>query len=129
MIVETTDAAGTLHSSYVVASGLDNRSVIGSLVVAIHQSPLTVRAKQPVEERTDEYDDADDAASEPADADVDIKAQIFVDCRPVGTVNLANSLKNMIQLSSSGALRAVFTLSTSLSRFFTDAASKSAALF
>lgn len=106
VIVETTDASGTLHSSYVVANGLDNRSVIGNLVVAIHQSPLAVRTKQPVDERPADEDDVE-YANEPADDDaVEITAQIYADCRPIGSVNLASSFKSMIQLSSSGTLRA-----------------------
>jgi hypothetical protein len=116
--VETTDAKGTLHSSYLLVDGLEHRSVIDNLVVAIHQSPVgqKSRHRQPVEELpTDEgfaaaeSVDKEDGQDDPAvdDDDDEIKAFVYVDCQPVGIISLAGSLRHLIQQSPSGALVAV----------------------
>lgn len=108
VIVETTDMKGSLHSSYVVVDGLEHRSVIDNLVVAIHQSNTVghQRVHQPTEESPAENDEQllDDEEDQVA-VDDDIKATIYVDCQPVGTVSLASSLRHMIQ--QSGTLQAV----------------------
>lgn len=116
--METTDAKGTLHSSYLLVDGLEHRSVIDNLVVAIHQSPVgqKSRHRQPVEELpTDEgvaaaeSVDREDGQDDPAvdDDDDEIKAFVYVDCQPVGIISLAGSLRHLIQQSPSGALVAV----------------------
>lgn len=116
--METTDAKGTLHSSYLLVDGLEHRSVIDNLVVAIHQSPVgqKSRHRQPVEELpTDEgfaaaeSVDKEDGQDDPAvdDDDDEIKAFVYVDCQPVGIISLAGSLRHLIQQSPSGALVAV----------------------
>jgi hypothetical protein len=100
VIVETTDANGSLHSSYLLVNSLDAHSIVANLVVAIYQQPQVANADLTGD---DEYEESKE------DADQEIKAQIYLDCHPVGTVTLAGSLKQMIQLStaSSSSLRAV----------------------
>lgn len=123
--METTDAKGSLHSSYVVVNSLEHRSIVSNLVVAIHQSPTGQkhRHQQPVDELPTSDDgvladsnDKDDVEDDDEDDDDDIKAQIYVDCQFVGTISLASSFKHMIQQSPTGALHAVnetlFTLFT-----------------
>jgi hypothetical protein len=101
VIVETTDANGSLHSSYLLVNSLDAHSIVANLVVAIYQQPQVANA--------DSTGDGDEYEESKEDADQEIKAQIYLDCHPVGTVTLAGSLKQMIQLStaSSSSLRAV----------------------
>jgi len=102
VIVETTDANGSLHSSYLLVNSLDAHSIVSNLVVAIYQQPQVVTSNAD-STGDDEYEESKE------DADQEIKAQIYLDCHPVGTVTLAGSLKQMIQLSTASAssLRAV----------------------
>ncbi|KAK4012101.1 hypothetical protein OUZ56_021199 [Daphnia magna] len=114
VIVETTDAKGTLHSSYLLVDGLEHRSVIENLVVAIHQSPVGQkhgRHRQPIDEQpnedgvaTMESVDKDEGQDDEDDDDDEIKAYIYVDCQSLGIISLAGSLRHMIQQSPSGSL-------------------------
>ena len=100
VIVETTDAKGSLHSSYLLVNSLDAHSIISNLVVAIQQS----QQPQATDDTTSEYEDS-------SEEEETFKAQIYLDCHPVGSVNLAASFKQMMQLSTdnpaSSSLRAV----------------------
>jgi len=114
VIVETTDAKGTLHSSYLLVDGLEHRSVIDNLVVAIHQSPAgqKSRHRQPVEELPNDEgvapaESVDKEEVQDDDDDDEIKAYVYVDCHPLGIISLAGSLRHLIQQSPSGALVAV----------------------
>ncbi len=117
--METTDSKGSLHSSYLLVNGLEHRSVIDNLVVAIHQSPAAGqkhprRHQQPVDElpsddsvATVESNDKDEGQEDDEDDEDEIKAQIYVDCQSVGIISLAGSLRHMIQQSPSATLLAV----------------------
>lgn len=120
VIVETTDAKGTLHSSYLLVDGLEHRSVIDNLVVAIHQSPVGQKnqrrhRQQPVEELPSDEGvstlessiDKEEGQDDVEDDDDEIKAYIYVDCQSLGIISLAGSLRHMIQQSPSGTLIAV----------------------
>ena len=118
VIVETTDSKGSLHSSYLLVNGLEHRSVIDNLVVAIHQSPAGQkhqRRQQPADElpsddtvATAESNDKDEGQEDDAEDDEDeIKAHNYVDCQSVGIISLAGSLRHMIQQSPSATLLAV----------------------
>lgn len=121
VIVETTDAKGSLHSSYVLVEGMEHRSVIANLVVAIHQSPAGQKHQRRHEQPVDELptDDGGQQATAPSDRidpaavqddeddEGEITAHIYVDCQSVGTVSMAISLRRMIQQSPAGTLFAV----------------------
>lgn len=114
MIVETTGANGSVHSSYLLVDALDARSVISSLVVAVNQLPA-----KPSEEQQQQHgseDEESDASSieTTEEEEPEIKAQIFVDCQHAGTVTLAGSFKTMMQ--STGRLEVVRTFDPSSGR-------------
>ena len=106
MIVETTGANGSIHSSYLLVDALDARSVISSLVVAVNQLPAKPSEEQQQHESEDEESDPSSIETT-EEEEPEIKAQIFVDCQHAGTVTLAGSFKAMMQ--SSGRLEVVRT--------------------